>query len=363
MPAKIFQTQLENLFSKNSLADDRPGPSDSSTFPGWVWECDHEGNFIYCSPEVDQALGVQAVDFISQNLFKYRISPTSTETIRQFFQNSEQISCIGVSYKHQAGFYLPVNLYILGRWVNQEGQTIVRGFSQLQQLEELGIATSEALTPTMTSGSLTANRPDETKIPSEVDQAEELRRIKIASQLIIEMLEHLKGTSLEIQNAPSSRISTTTEQQMREDTTNGKGKSRYLFGKRVISVPQKTVTRLVHLLEWGKKLDLTDAEKGFLENNLYRPVSLFQKIRKHLGRRIILKAEKSWIRVMIQTEQDQPAKIIIQTKSDTEEVIEFDLVEYISDPLVLMPGLRYALQHPFQTKEELVRGVDFLIPV
>ncbi len=361
MPVKIFQTQLENLFSNNSLSEDELAPPESLTYPGWVWESDQDGNITYCSPEVEQALGVQASEFISQNLFNFRLSPDTTESIKQVFHDSDEINWTSIKYKHQSGIYLPVNLYILGKWPKKEGHTIIRGFCQLQRSDEPAQAGLDTIS---------RNEPfDETNLPiqaelvEEVDQAEKLRKIRIASQLIIDMLKHLRYAHDDIRGAKDCRILTTIEDQVIEDTSAGKEKTEYLFGKRVVSFPKTTVGQLKHRLEWGIKLDLTEAEKEFTTNNLYQPTSLIEKIRRQMGKRTILKADKSWFCVIIQTEMDQPAKIFLQANPDPDNKDQLTLDEFISDPLVLMPGLRNALQHPYHTREELVRGIDYLIPI
>lgn len=361
MPVKIFQTQLENLFSNDSLSDYQLAPPENSTYSGWVWECDQDGIFTYCSPEVEQALGVQASEFISQSLLDFRLSPDTLDSVNQIFHDFDETNWTSIKYKHQSGIYLPIHLYILGKWPNKEGQTIIRGFCQLQRSEEPAKADLDTISCNEPFDKY--NLPMQADVSEEVDQAEELRKLKIASQLIIEMLKHLRYTHDEIRSAEDCRILTTIEDHVVEDTSEGKEKTEYLFGKRVISFPKTTVAQLIHRLEWGKKLDLTEAEKEFTVNNLYQPTSLIEKIRRHLGKRTILKADKSWFCVIIQTEMDKPAKIFLQVNIKSDNMNVLTLNEFISDPLVLMPGLRDALEHPYQTKEELVRGVDYLIPI
>ncbi len=90
MPGKKFQAQLENLFSNSNAAEIKPEASSGAAFPGWVWECDLQGKITYCSPEVEQALGVQASEFISQNLLNYRLSPESVEGMAELLRDIEQ---------------------------------------------------------------------------------------------------------------------------------------------------------------------------------------------------------------------------------------------------------------------------------
>ncbi len=258
---------------------------------------------------------------------------------------------------------LPVNLYVLGKWVDEDGRSIVRGFSQLQLLEDKPVPEPDA--PTQKPTDTAAISPDQFETtPIEAPHAEsDHKKIKIGSQLIMEILKHLKETTKAIRLAKYSRILLTTIQENVEDTTSGKERIEYLFGKRVIAYPSLTVTQLVHRLEWGNKLDLTESEKEFVMNNRFQTGNLLGRIRQQLGNKIILKADKSWIEVIIRTEGNQPATIELQSNANPDPDHQLTLDEFIHDPLVLMPSLRQAILHPKQTNENLERGVDFLIPL
>lgn len=363
MPAKIFQAQLEKLFSNDKLAETEEVPTENSTFSGWMWECDQRGNITYCSPEIEQALGIRASAVVAQNLLSYRLSPSSTKEIAAgFFQDFDQPKNMLLSYQHQNGAFLPVKLYILGTWINAESRTLVRGFCQLQQPEETAFPASVTKVPADPIIMQKQFDQSETALETITQSAAERRKIEIAGQLIAEMLKHLKKTTQAIRDAQASRIHTMTEEQVVEDTAPGKKQTQVLFGKRIAAFPSITVTQHIHRLEWGHKLDLTDAEVEFLANNHHQSTGLFAKFRHSVASKTILKANKSWFEVIIQTESGEPPKILLHYERAPVILHAVDLNEFIADPLTLMPGLRQAVEHPFHLKQVLVRGQDFLIP-
>ncbi len=361
MPGKIFQARLEKLFSKSSSAENETERTHAgSTSPGWVWDCDERGTITYCSPEVELVLGIPANDFVNQNLLDFRLAPSSINHVIQFFQDFQEPKNILVSYRHQSGVYMPVNLYMLGKWIADNGNMLVRGFAQLQVENEAIRDFETALQSAVTSG---ITPEGESRTAEELaNQAEEnLRKIKIASQLIIEMLKHLKETDVGIRQAKVSQIVTKTEKKMMEDTSSETPEIQYLFGKRVVNYPSIPVLMLEHRLEWGNKLDLTAEEKEFVTNHRYQDGGFLGKIRQNFAPKAIQKAEKSWFSVIIRAEGDQPAKILIQNDEPAETKDILCLSDFLSDPLTLLPFVRQSIVHPLYTNEMLLRGKDYLI--
>lgn len=361
MPGKIFQARLEKLFSKNSPVEiETDRTSAGSTSPGWVWDCDDRGTITFCSPEVELVLGIPANEFVNQNLLDFRLAPSSINQVIQFFQDFQEPKNILVSYRHQSGVYLPVNLYMLGQWIADNGMMLVRGFAQLQVENEAMHDFETALQ----SAAISDHAPEKESHAAEelVSQAEEnLRKIKITSQLIIEMLKHLKETDVGIRQAKISQIVTKTEKKMMEDTSSEAPEIQYLFGKRVVNYPSIPVLMLEHRLEWGNKLDLTSEEKEFVTNSRYQDDSILRRIRQFFAPKTIQKAEKSWFSVIIRAEGDQPATILIQNGENAETKDILRLSDFLSDPLTLLPYVRQSIEHPRYTNEMLLRGKDYLI--
>jgi hypothetical protein len=249
---------------------------------------------------------------------------------------------------------------MLGQWIADNGKMLVRGFAQLQ-VENEAIHDFETA---LQSAAISDHTPEKESHAAEelVNQAEEnLRKIKITSQLIIEMIKHLKETDVGIRQAKISQIVTKTEKKMMEDTSSETPEIQYLFGKRVVNYPSIPVLMLEHRLEWGNKLDLTSEEKEFVTNHRYQDDSILGRIRQYFAPKTILKAEKSWLSVIIRAEGDQPATILIQNGENTETKDILRLSDFLSDPLTLLPHVRQSIENPRYTNEMLLRGKDYLI--
>lgn len=362
MPGKIFQTQLENLFSKTNSPETKVDTSENSVFPGWLWECDQDGKFTYCSPEVEQALGISAKEFLSQSLLTFRLVPETTNIVEQLFHNLDEPTTARVSYYHQSGIVLPVNLTTLGQWTDLNGNTMVRGFAQLQIVEAAPSTTDELDGYEKSSESVKADLDEKTpKATNQVD--DEVWSIKIASQLILQMLKHIQSITPEIQSAKDSRVISNTEQKTEMDTSSEEQEIQFLFGKRVIVHPSMRVTRLIYRLEWGKKLDLSEHEKEFLENNRFINGGLFEKFRGQFVSKTIQKTDKCWFGIVIEKIGEEKPIVKLEADFDMVQPDSLTLAEFIADPLILMPGLRLAKDHPYKENQVLTMGKDYLVSI
>jgi signal transduction histidine kinase/DNA-binding response OmpR family regulator len=101
MPKKTPNNRLRSLF--NSLEDHRlaPLPQDSLSVeigalvppdyrsfpPGWTWECDRYCFYTYCSPEVEEILGISPDSFSEQSLYGFALDPASGQILRSIIKN------------------------------------------------------------------------------------------------------------------------------------------------------------------------------------------------------------------------------------------------------------------------------------
>ncbi len=83
---KIYQNRLDNLFTdlENQSV---PTPTREETIPGWTWECDPQGIFTDCSPEVEQVLGQNPNQFIGKSLHSYLLDAQSESALKNVFKN------------------------------------------------------------------------------------------------------------------------------------------------------------------------------------------------------------------------------------------------------------------------------------
>ena len=62
----LHSERLNNLFTELEQETFLYSSPESIQVSGWTWECDFEGLFINCAPEVTKVLGIKAEDFIGK---------------------------------------------------------------------------------------------------------------------------------------------------------------------------------------------------------------------------------------------------------------------------------------------------------
>jgi signal transduction histidine kinase/CheY-like chemotaxis protein len=76
--------------SRSSLAQPI-GPS------GWVWECDLDGTFTWCSPEVENFLGIPSHELLGRNITEVGLSAESSSKLAELISGGEPIHGIRVN--------------------------------------------------------------------------------------------------------------------------------------------------------------------------------------------------------------------------------------------------------------------------
>jgi signal transduction histidine kinase/DNA-binding response OmpR family regulator len=113
--------------------------AEEARLPGWTWECDGDGNYKQCSPEVSKFLGIEADEFCGKRLAQFRLTSASTKALKLALGKAQFPLEIGVVFVCEDGKPLPVTLHIL-QPSSGNGQGGWRGFS---------IVTQEAEAPTI----------------------------------------------------------------------------------------------------------------------------------------------------------------------------------------------------------------------
>ena len=353
---------MENLFSNTNPIHLEPGSLASANFSGWVWECDEQGCFTYCSPEVEFALGLSSKTFLAQNLLTYRLSATSGARLAEIFLSCDYPQCAAVEYQHQNGVYIPSYLYLLGFGNNENGQKTLRGFTQLQATQD-----DQALDPAVKQASkISPEIPGGMSSKAVQDVREPTRDAyqlcKIASRLILEMLKHLKEKEPVIQEARHSRILISSMPILPGDAFTEPILFHSFSENEAAYEPIDGTTSCEQRLEWGDKLALTPEEKDFIFDNLYLEKKLTGKLRLPFTAKTIIKVDKAWIGVRIVAGEKKLATIVVSYAHPQSSIDAFPLEAFIADPLILMPTLRRAIENPNRTKELARRGEDYLIP-
>ncbi len=132
MPKKKFLNRLENLFSQ---LEDRVQPvaqaEDQESLPVWTWECDPDGTYTWCSPELTSGLGYQPSVFIGQNVIAHKVDQSSQPAIRSAMENGIFPIDIHVYFHSAEGILVPVRLTIYQRPAHNGDRPGYRGYAQV----------------------------------------------------------------------------------------------------------------------------------------------------------------------------------------------------------------------------------------
>ena len=144
---KKLHNRLNDLFSDLGHQKSQT-PLEHGAIPGWTWECDSNGRFVSCSPEVKNVLGFEAQDFIGQDLTTYQLDPESTHIIQEIFTSGNFPAETVLNYQTDRGSSLQIRIHI-SRIESENGDGIGwRGFSQIIVPSKTDAPQTEIITPT-----------------------------------------------------------------------------------------------------------------------------------------------------------------------------------------------------------------------
>ncbi len=340
MREKSYQNRLDNLLSPDQPAQTDAAVLDSEQPAGWMWECDAQGSISFCSLEIETALGFLPDDFVGQNLFTFRLSSSSIETLAQALETREFPKEVTVEYQRQDGKPQPARLFFLGERRDENGNLILLGFTlSLETSAQVPVVEIEA-TPAMTN----------------------LKMVNIAAPIIKSLLQHLMKHTPAIQHASKSQVVSFTSQTVEEDRTGSAGRIEMLFGKRVVTYPQIEILKFEQRLEWGEKLDFTPEEQELVREMKYAPTSLRGKLRMQFTPAAVQRAKKSWIGVTITAVGEKPAQLSITSMDEQASATIYNIQQFLEEPTNLIPGLQQAAEQPILVDETWHKGIDYLIP-
>jgi len=193
-PSKQLRTRLENLFKGVRESTPRTGALSTSRLQisnleaagGWVWECNLDGIYTWCSPEVERVLGYRQHDMVGKSLLDTPILRVSAAALEAVFQKREPAQNIKVEAERQDGTRLTLMINALLR-TGSDGEPLgFRGVAQVlsyektpkprlaarvpQKPDEINISTSPLLVPTWGS------------VMGFVDDGEDLRPLEEGAQ-------------------------------------------------------------------------------------------------------------------------------------------------------------------------------------
>jgi len=104
---------------------------DSDKLPGWVWECDSEGNYTACGPEIFEILGIKAKSFIGKSVSSFLLSSPSKQKLSTLFDARPENGEIAIRFINHNGEFVPVQMNFLQKQDLSGKMVGWRGFSQV----------------------------------------------------------------------------------------------------------------------------------------------------------------------------------------------------------------------------------------
>ncbi len=135
--------RIENLFTdlEDEVRDEGPGgprdrTGDRETLPtGWIWEVDQQGNYIWCSPEVERLIGLQPTDLVGLSLFETPFTGEALASLREAMGRYEPISNLRIKVESMNGRQHSAVLHALVRSDSSGDPVGYRGVTQLLDFE------------------------------------------------------------------------------------------------------------------------------------------------------------------------------------------------------------------------------------
>ena len=104
-------------------------PVPASPPKGWTWDLDEEGNYLSCSPEMSEVLGLATSDVLGRSMRTFRLHPQSIARLSETLSDGIFPCDVNVNFQHARGHWILVRLSILSGPSKGSGG-IWRGFAQ-----------------------------------------------------------------------------------------------------------------------------------------------------------------------------------------------------------------------------------------
>jgi signal transduction histidine kinase/putative methionine-R-sulfoxide reductase with GAF domain/ActR/RegA family two-component response regulator len=207
MSTAKLRSRLESLFADLEKEGASTPDRHSLSARGWIWECDDQGNYTTCGPEVEEILGYPADDFLGKPLTSFHLHPLSASQLTNALDAGQFPIDIVLQYQFkmdgQTGL-IPVTLHVFAP-LDSIGVSGLRGFTQVLESGEEGNETKLSPAPPLQQA------------PERIPSAPALPAMEKATALTVpvELQEQAKGL-LEIVDDDPNRIWTEDERRLVE---------------------------------------------------------------------------------------------------------------------------------------------------
>lgn len=314
-----------NLFDQMAVdfrdVDNTP-PDVSLQLPlGWTWNCDSQGRYISCSPEIREVLGIAGEVFAGKALVDFALIPSSAAALKEALEEGGLPLEMRLDYIHADGTSVPVSMHITQTYSETGEKNGWHGFALKLHSEERQLAAPKKETP-------------------------QPALHHVASSMILDLLDNLKNDSPIIQQFPKNSV---TFNELRETSYNGQGH---------ISAAYPIV--IEHKLKWGHKFDFDYDEDLFIRRSKFSAPGLRGYMERLSAPNKILKCDLRWITVILQIDE-AGAQIWVDYPQGKTASRKIELNEFLENTDVLMPEIEKALENPWESTINYRIGADYLI--
>lgn len=328
MPSTPFDEVIfaEGGEPPSSLIANLPSPK------GWTWACNAEGYYTNCSPEVQDVLNIPAGEFLDKSLVSYALAPRSASLLNEKITEKELPIEIFINYQKRNGDLVPVNMHISPTLSDAGDQIGLHGFVQTALIEI------------------------DSQLSQETPTAEQ---IHLGSTIILDTLSEIRKQSLELRSHALSSIT------MNERLIDPKSRFRkilngtYANDEEERSASGYKIREIEHKLTWGDKFDLDQDENLYIRKNKYRHPGIRGFFQRLLAPARIVQQDLRWFAVILEVEEEG-ANILFNYPHEKSGEQKIGLSELIGDPNIILPELKRAIEHPWQSINIFERGKDYL---
>jgi hypothetical protein len=121
--------KLDDLFDDMQLEPTPPIPAVRPI--SWSWECDHQGFYTKCSPEVWDILGIKPDNFLGKPMSSYMLTPQSSRKLEVLLGTLTEETQINVNYQNDSGFSLSIRMTICLSHHEDPNEQVLYGINKI----------------------------------------------------------------------------------------------------------------------------------------------------------------------------------------------------------------------------------------
>jgi GAF domain-containing protein/CheY-like chemotaxis protein len=136
----LHSERLDRLFSDLGQETVQISPNNGDQIAGWTWECDAEGFYIKCGPEIEDLLGIDPQTLLGTPLAGFALTSQSTELIETAITGDQFPIELNITYLDSENQLIPAFVNILRRQNTTRGNGIsgnLHGFTRVIQDADL----------------------------------------------------------------------------------------------------------------------------------------------------------------------------------------------------------------------------------